>query len=294
MKQIVFFLITLSVLQVKAQSVTIPFNPEWLQSNNIIMDAAKIELLKFKGALYDDSHTGLPVFLTEIPIDKNDGRVSIEEIISEPISWNYWQEKEQEKFNEIQLSASVEKEGNNYFAKIILIPIFKKSGQWHKITSARIVFSPFNKIETNLRNTNFKQESVLKSGNIFQLSIPQKGVYQIKTDFIRSQLKLDPATIDPRQIKLYAGQSGMLPFAVNNPNIDDLEEIPIKVFGEEDGKWDPNDYLVFYAEGANSWIEDAEKQIFTFQNNFFSNTQFLYLIVSTQNGKRIINQKLNK
>jgi hypothetical protein len=123
------------------------------------------------------------------------------------------------------------------------------------------------------------------------LSILQKGVYQIKTDFIRSQLKLDPATIDPKQIKLYAGQSGMLPFAVNIPNIDDLEEIPIKVFGEDDGKWDPNDYIVFYAEGANTWIEDIEKQSFTFQNNFYSNTQFLYLILSPQNGKRIINQK---
>ena len=291
MKQIVFFLITLSVWHIKAQSVTIPFNPEWLQSKNITIDGANIELLKFKGALYDDAQPGLPVFLTEISVDKNDGRISIEEIISEPISWNYWQEKEQEKFNDIQLSASVEKEGNNYFAKIILIPLFKKSGQWHKITSARIVFLPFNKEESNLRNTNFKQESVLKTGNIFQLSISQKGVYQIKTDFIRSQLKLDPATIDPKQIKLYAGQSGMLPFAVNIPNIDDLEEIPIKVFGEDDGKWDPNDYIVFYAEGANTWIEDIEKQSFTFQNNFYSNTQFLYLILSPQNGKRIINQK---
>ena len=291
MKQIVFFLITLSVWHIKAQSVTIPFNPEWLQSKNITIDGANIELLKFKGALYDDAQPGLPVFLTEISVDKNDGRISIEEVISEPISWNYWQEKEQEKFNDIQLSASVEKEGNNYFAKIILIPLFKKSGQWHKITSARIVFLPFNKAESILRNTNFKQESVLKTGNIFQLSIPQKGVYQIKTDFIRSQLKLDPATIDPKQIKLYAGQSGMLPFAVNIPNIDDLEEIPIKVFGEDDGKWDPNDYIVFYAEGANTWIEDIEKQSFTFQNNFYSNTQFLYLILSPQNGKRIINQK---
>jgi hypothetical protein len=291
MKQIVFFLITLSVWHIKAQSVTIPFNPEWLQSKNITIDGANIELLKFKGALYDDAQPGLPVFLTEISVDKNDGRISIEEVISEPITWNYWQEKEQEKFNDIQLSASVEKEGNNYFAKIILIPLFKKSGQWHKITSARIVFLPFNKAESNLRNTNFKQESVLKTGNIFQLSISQKGVYQIKTDFIRSQLKLDPATIDPKQIKLYAGQSGMLPFAVNIPNIDDLEEIPIKVFGEDDGKWDPNDYIVFYAEGANTWIEDIEKQSFTFQNNFYSNTQFLYLILSPQNGKRIINQK---
>lgn len=102
---------------------------------------------------------------------------------------------------------------------------------------------------------------------------------------------MDPATIDPKQIKLYAGQSGMLPFAVNIPHIDDLEEIPIKVFGEEDGKWDASDYIVFYAEGANTWIENAEKQTFTFQNNFYSNTQFLYLIVSPQNGKRIINQK---
>ena len=157
MKQIVFFLITLSVWQIKAQSVTIPFNPEWLQSKNITIDGANVELLKFKGALYDDAQPGLPVFLTEIPVDKNDGRISIEEVISEPISWNYWQEKEQEKFNDIQLSASVEKEGNNYFAKIILIPLFKKSGQWHKITSARIVFLPFNKTESNLRNTNFKQ-----------------------------------------------------------------------------------------------------------------------------------------
>ena len=106
MKRIVFFLITLSVLHIKAQSVTIPFNPEWLQSKNITVDRANIELLKFKGALYDDSQPGLPVFLTVISTDKNDGRISIEEIISEPISWSYWQEKELEKFNEIQFICS--------------------------------------------------------------------------------------------------------------------------------------------------------------------------------------------
>jgi len=274
-----------------AQTISIPFLPDWMPNIKTILDERNIEILKFKGAIYDDAFPGVPVFFKEIPINSSNGRVSIDQIVSEPINWNYWQNGDLEKYNEIQISSVVEKENNAHFAKIILIPLFKKSGQWHKIISATISYLPANSIETTLRKIDYKSESILKSGNIFQIAISQRGVYQIKTDFLRSQLRLDPAALDPKQIKLYSGQSGMLPFAVNIPYIDDLEEIPIKIFGEEDGKWDLNDFLVFYAEGPNSWIENSENQTFNYKNNFYSNVQYLYIIISPQNGKRIINQR---
>lgn len=291
MKKVFFILIAFISFQINAQSISIPFRVEWMVNSKAKLDEKSIEILKFKGALYDDAFPGIPIFLKEISVNSSSGRVSIDQIISEPLDWNYWQKDDLEKFNEIQISSVVEKENNSFFAKIILIPIFKKAGQWHKIVSANINFLPTDRIETSIRKINFKPESILKSGNIYQLSVSQSGVYQIKTDFLRSQFKIDPAGIDPRQIKLYAGQSGMLPYAVNLPNIDDLEEIPIKIFGEEDGRWDTNDYMVFYAEGPNLWIENYENQIFNYKNNFYSNVQYLYLVISPQNGKRISNQK---
>lgn len=291
MKKNLFIILLFISFYSKAQSISMPFRPEWITNLKTSVDERIVEILKFKGAVYDDALPGIPVFLKEISVNSSEGRISLEDIISEPVEWNYWKKNGLEKFNEIQLSHVIEKENNGFYAKIILIPLYKKAGQWHKIVSATITFLPGINKETSLRKIDFKPESILKTGNIYQLSIHQRGVFQIKTDFLRSQLKLDPAGIDPKQIKLYAGQSGMLPFAVNLQNIDDLEEIPIKIFGEEDGKWDLNDFMVFYAEGPNSWNENAENQTFNYKNNYFSNVQYLYLILSPQNGKRVSSQK---
>jgi hypothetical protein len=291
MKVNVFFLIAFISFQVNAQNISIPFQPQWLPNKKIHLDGKGYELLHFKGAFYDDAFPGIPVFFREFPVNATEGDIKVEQVVTEPVPWSHWQQGALEKFDEIQVSGVVEKENGQYFAKIMLLPLFKRSGQWYRIISANLTFRPINKIETTLRTVEFKPESILKTGNIYQISISQRGVYQIKTDFLRTQLKIDPAGIDPRTIKLFAGQAGMLPNATNLPFIDDLEEIPLKIFGEEDGKWDPNDFLVFYAEGPNSWVENRESQTFTYKNNFYSNVQYLYFTLSPQNGKRMVNQK---
>lgn len=290
MKKYLFIFLIFIRIQSSGQSISIPFQPEWMEPVRTTIDNRTIDLLKFRGAIFDDAYPGIPIFLNILPINSNSGRVSIERVVSEPITWNYWKKDGLEKFNEIQISSAVSKHDNQQVAAITLIPIFRKAGQWHKIISAEIIFLPVNQSDASVRKVDFKTESVLKSGNIFQISINKRGIYQIKSDFLRNQLKIDPSTIDPRQIKIFSGHPGMLPFAVNFPNVDDLEEIPIKISGEEDGKWDANDYLIFYAEGPNEWIENKEAQTFSHQNNFYSSSQFLYLIISPQNSKRVVNQ----
>ena len=62
---------------------------------------------------------------------------------------------------------------------------------------------------------------------------------------------IDVDNIDPRNIRLYGNGGGMLPMLNSTFRYDDLAEDPIQVNGEQDGKVDPSDFVLFYGEGPH-------------------------------------------
>jgi hypothetical protein len=79
--------------------------------------------------------------------------------------------------------------------------------------------------------------SVLSSGNWFKFSVTTDGVVKIDYTLLRNA-GVNPDQIDPRNIKIYTGQNGMLPQANNQPRKSGLTEIAIEVSGESDGRFD--------------------------------------------------------
>ncbi|MEM9896632.1 MAG: type IX secretion system sortase PorU, partial [Bacteroidota bacterium] len=65
----------------------------------------------------------------------------------------------------------------------------------------------------------------------------------------------------------------------------DLQEIPILVNGEEDGSFDQGDYVLFYAKGPDKQFWSASG--IEYQKNFYSDTAYYFLTVSSDAGKRI-------
>jgi hypothetical protein len=129
------------------------------------------------------------------------------------------------------------------------------------------------------------QESVLRSGTWSKLAIEKNGVYKINHDLLK-KMGFDPAKIDPRKIKIFGQGGGMLPQPNSSARAYDLVENAIHVQGESDGKFDKQDFILFYAEGPDEFRLDSQRDIFFYQNNLYSDRNHYFLTVSEDPGKR--------
>jgi len=130
------------------------------------------------------------------------------------------------------------------------------------------------------------QSSVLSSGNWYKFSVTGDGVYKIDYALLQ-KAGINPSEVDPRNLRIYAGQTGMLPQANNIPRVVDLKEISISVVGEADGKFDSKDYILFHAQGPDTFGYDLKKNFFSYENNLYADKNFYFLTVSSSSGKRV-------
>lgn len=127
--------------------------------------------------------------------------------------------------------------------------------------------------------------SVLGNGSWYKLEILKDGVYKLDHKFL-SDIGINPASIDPRRIKIFGNGGGMLPQANNAARAQDLVENSIWVKGEDDGKFGQGDFVVFYAQGPDSYNYDGN---LSYERNIYSNKNYYFLTIGTDNGLRVEN-----
>ncbi|HET7898678.1 MAG TPA: hypothetical protein VFL47_13435, partial [Flavisolibacter sp.] len=130
----------------------------------------------------------------------------------------------------------------------------------------------------------YKPASVLAGGTWFKISVTSNGIYKADVPFL-SSLGIG-SSIPADQIRVFAGNTGMLPEANSASRIDDLEELAIQVQDGGDGRLDGADYILFYGEGPDKWKKDSATQGFYHQKNLFSDKAFYFITVGGT-GKRI-------
>jgi hypothetical protein len=158
-------------------------------------------------------------------------------------------------------------------------PIVKENTVYKRLKSFTINYSntTFGK---SLQNVNAIQNSVLANGTWHRFYVEKSGVYQVSKSFLQS-IGVNVA-VDPRNIKIYGNGGRMLPLLNSIPYPIDLEENAIQFIGEEDGVFNENDYILFYAEGVDSWNEESLTHV-----NQFADRSYYYVTTSGSSGKRI-------
>ena len=148
------------------------------------------------------------------------------------------------------------------------------------------VASPFNSAPERSA-TSYASQSKLAQGRWYRLGIPSTGIFRLTPEFL-SQLTGEPAAnIDPRTIKVYGDGGGMLPESNAQFRYDDLVETPVYAVGEQDGRFDAGDYLLFYAGGAHAWKYDLAGQTWRYQTNIYADTSYCFLTFGGNSGARI-------
>jgi len=142
-------------------------------------------------------------------------------------------------------------------------------------------------LRSNARPRTTNAPSVLASGDWYKVGIPTTGIYRFDAAYLNA-LGINTSGLDPRRIRVFGNGGGMLPEANATFRYDDLVENAIYVAGENDGRFDAGDYVLFFAEGAHAWRFNGAT--YSHQTNIYADTNYYYITIGPVNGKRINNQ----
>ena len=128
------------------------------------------------------------------------------------------------------------------------------------------------------------QNAAFNTGKWAKIAIAKQGIYQITG----AQLKTlgFPLPIASTQLQLFSYNLSQLTEKVTATVSTALTENAIQVFDGGDNQIDEKDYVLFYAEGAVGWKQDASKFIPTHFKNT-SNDSVFYFVTIGSNGKRM-------
>ncbi len=129
--------------------------------------------------------------------------------------------------------------------------------------------------------------SELSDGLIYKISIPKRGIYKITKAFFKDQLKVNADGLDPRNIRLLGNGGTRLPEKISTSRIDDLQENRIFFSGEDDGTFNDQDYILFYAEGPDKVIYNETNKTFSIDKNPYSDKSYYFIKLDNKKGLRI-------
>jgi len=175
------------------------------------------------------------------------------------------------------------------FERVSYVPIRRNAaGQLEKLVSFKLnTVTVAQSVGRGTHPDNFVSTSQLSSGNWYKVAVAQDGLFKITFDDLTA-LGMNPSSIDPRKLNVYGNGGGMLPQSNAALRHDDLVQNPIEVVGESDGSFDSGDYIIFYAKGPHSWVQDSTScGLFRHITNIYTERSYYFITVDKGAGKRV-------
>lgn len=292
-KHIFSLIFILFILTVFAQKKTKNFKLEWKNNSefNVISTTKSgtiIKLPNVKNGSFDEFY--LPTYSNSWKVERSLQVKSykIKNIVYETISKDLFKKESQKKFpKKIKSSFEIKNARDKSFAVMNVTPLLLVNGILKKINSFEIEYILIPKI--NKKNSSTIHDSPLANGNWYKFAIDTTGVYKLSKGFINS-LGLNTDGVNPKNIKIYGNGGAMLNEINGDFRYDGLQENAIYVEGEEDGNFDSNDFVLFYAEGPDVWKHDVSNNKASHQTNIYSDQAFYFITINDGFGKRIQSQ----
>ena len=136
-------------------------------------------------------------------------------------------------------------------------------------------------------NAQYTEASQFTNGDFFKVSIPSEGVYKLSFDFINSFPGVDAATLSPKKIGVFGNQGGILPVPCNADRVDDIKELAIAFYGDDDDVFESNEYFIFYGEGHSKLTYDGDDDKFHWMTNPYELSNYYFISTTNGTNKRI-------
>jgi len=128
--------------------------------------------------------------------------------------------------------------------------------------------------------------SVLSNGTWYKFSVDTTGVFKIDVSLLQ-KMGINTTNLNPKNIKVYGNGGVMLPHRNSDFRYTDLQENSIYVSGEEDGVFNAEDYILFYAKGPHDWEVNPALETAKHRQNLYSDVSYYFLTIGQEQGKRI-------
>ncbi|MDA9573229.1 type IX secretion system sortase PorU, partial [Flavobacteriaceae bacterium] len=159
-------------------------------------------------------------------------------------------------------------------------PFFRQDNVLNKVLSFSIQYNKKRSQDNQKLST--ISNSVLSQGSWYKFQVGNSGVYKLSKSFL-NDMGVNTNNIDPRTIKIFGNGGGMLPLMNSSEFPYDPIENAIKFIGEDDGVFNNDDYIIFYAKGQDIYNEESNTNL-----NSFTNETFYLLNVSAGLGRRVV------
>lgn len=173
---------------------------------------------------------------------------------------------------------------NQNAALITMAPIIKEGTGFKKLkTFSYSLNSSTAKNSKQTDDFNTVSNSVLATGTWHRFFVQKSGVYKLDKSFL-SNIGVNMDGVDPKKIKIFGNGGRMIPLKNSDYYPADLTENAIQVSGENDGIFNDQDAVLFYAEGVDNWNTDSKTS-----TNLYDSKSYYYINIEGQEGKRITN-----
>jgi hypothetical protein len=131
--------------------------------------------------------------------------------------------------------------------------------------------------------------SLLADGTWYRFETPEEGIYKVDRAFLQN-LGIDVNTLDPKTLKIFSYGGYALPEDLKISNNQGFSEVAIQVIGEQDGKFDTGDYILFYGRPPEFWEYSSTQKKIVRVKHPFSKKNYFWLTSGGATGKRIVDQ----
>lgn len=284
MKKILLFILVFNAFLAKAQ-VSGSFTINWTDKTKLSYDTFSYNVPQFQiRNFYFDPGKKSVLFIANISVTSavDEKSLKITNPIYETITRSQLGDLNLNSIsNDLKAAVRSSKARNLFTATLSLSPIIKDGSGFKMLKSFSYYIVEKNITEQFGKKAASIQNSVLASGDWYRFYIERSGVYKIPKTFLQ-QLGMNLDNVDPRNIKLYGNGGRMLPLLNSVDYPLDLAENAIRFVGEEDGVFNNQDYILFYAEGLDNWSEENLTH-----NNLYSSKSYYYITAGGNSGKRI-------
>jgi hypothetical protein len=123
-------------------------------------------------------------------------------------------------------------------------------------------------------------------GPLYKFPLRQEGIYKLDGRTLASA-GINLQEIKPASIHLYNNGGRELPRALNAPRPNGLVENAIYLAGGGDGRFDQDDYILFYGRGVEGFAFDSTTGVASHYTNHFGFDNYYWLSFGGSNGKRM-------
>lgn len=117
-----------------------------------------------------------------------------------------------------------------------------------------------------------------KSPNWVRMEISERGLYRVTYQDLQNAGVVNPgsAVTDPRTLRVYSGTLQKLPESTEEDRLEWMNQVAIRVVGENDGSFDPADLIEFPANGVAGWAGEFDSSLES-DSAYYQHIRHLYV-----------------